>query len=124
MRIPTTTWKRFVAILLGTFAGAAALLYVFILLVDPYDDVPFSLPLQRAIVSAAQRHMYPQIARSRRFDSLIVGTSTSRLIDPTLLDAPLHAHFANLAMNSMSAFEQKTMIGYFEQHAGPIKTLV
>lgn len=121
---PVTTWPRFAAVFLGAFAGGIALLYLFVVLVDPYHVVPFSLPMERPIVSISQRHMYPQIVRSGQFDSLLVGTSTSRLLDPEILDGPFHAHLANLAMNSMTAWEQKTMIDYFLRRAGPPKLLI
>ena len=57
--------------------------------------------------------MYPQIVRSKRFDSLIIGTSTSRLLDPELLDRLFHVRLANLAMDSTMAWEQKTMLDLF-----------
>ena len=64
----TGNWPEFVRIFLGTLIGVAAGVYMFILLVDPYDIVPFSLPLDRRIVSIADRFMYPQIVRSKRFE--------------------------------------------------------
>jgi hypothetical protein len=93
-------------------------------LVDPYDVVPFALPMERQIVSISQRFMYPQIVRSRRFDSLIVGTSTSRLVDPAILSMSFGARFANLAMDSMTAWEQQTMVDFFIRNAGAPKVLV
>jgi hypothetical protein len=104
--------------------GGLALVFAFILLIDPYDVVPFSLPLDRRIVSISQRHMYPQIVRSGKFDSLLVGTSTSRLIDPERLNGPFHVKLANLAVDSMTAWEQKTMIEYFLRKVGPPKVLI
>jgi hypothetical protein len=119
-----TAWRRFVALLLGIFAGGAALVGLFILLIDPYDVVAFSLPIDRRIVSINQRHMYPQIARSGRYDSLIIGSSTSRLLDPQSLDKPFNARFANLAMNAMRAFEQVTMIDLFRRAVGAPKVVI
>ena len=82
MTSPSTAWKSFVKVFIGVFAATIAVVYAFILLIDPYDVVPFSLPLDRRIVSINQRYMYPQIVRSGRFDSLLIGTSTARLVDP------------------------------------------
>ena len=118
------SWPEFVRIFLGTLIGVAACVYLFILLVDPYDIVPFSLPLDRHIVSIADRFMYPQIVRSKRFDSLVIGTSTSRLLDPELLDEEFHARFANLAMSSGLAWEQQAMLDLFIRDAGPPKVLI
>jgi hypothetical protein len=117
-------WRGFVALFLGTLVGGCAAIYVFILLIDPYGVVPFSLPLDRHIVSISQRFMYPQVVRSKRFDSLVVGTSTSRLLDPELLNRTFNAHFANLAMDSATAWEQQEMINYFLRQVGSPKVLI
>lgn len=117
-------WRGFVAFFLGVFVGVVAGAYLFILLVDPYDDIAFSLPIDRRIVSISDRFMYPQIVRSKRFDSLIIGTSTSRLLDPELLDRSFHVRFANLAMSSAMAWEQKTMLELFLRKVGPPKVLI
>jgi hypothetical protein len=121
---PVTTWSRFAALFLATFAGGVAALYLFVLLVDPYDLVPFSPPMMRPVVSGNQRHAYPQIVRSRRYDGVIVGTSTGRLLDPDILNGPFGVTFANLAMNDMKAWEQKTLLDYVLRHAGPPKVLI
>jgi hypothetical protein len=117
-------WRHFVAVFLRVLLGGTIIAYLFVLLVDPYDIVAFSLPLDRRIVSISQRYMYPQIVRSRRYDSLVVGTSSARLLDPKLLDKSFGSRFANLAMDAMSAWEQQIMIGYFLRKAGPPKVLI
>jgi hypothetical protein len=117
-------WRHFAAVFLRVFWGGAAIVYLLILLVDPYHVVPFSLPIDRAIVSISQRHMYPQVVRSGRYDSLIIGTSTSRLLDPKLLDKSFGVRFANMAMNAMTAWEQMRMVDLFIQTVGPPKVLI
>jgi hypothetical protein len=117
-------WRHFAAVFLRIFWGGAAIVFLLILLVDPYHVVPFSLPIERAIVSISQRYMYPQIVRSRRYDSLIVGSSTSRLLDPELLDKSFGVRFANMAMNAMMAWEQMQMVDLFIRTAGPPKVLI
>lgn len=124
MTSPFTAWKSFVKVFVGVFAATIAAVYAFVLLIDPYDVVPFSLPLDRRIVSINQRYMYPQIVRSGRFDSLLIGTSTARLVDPALLNAPFGAHFANLAMDAMQAWEQYRVMRYFQRQVGPPKVLL
>jgi hypothetical protein len=120
----TDDWRGFVALFLGVLIGLVAGIYLFILLVDPYGIIPFSLPIERPLVSISQRFMYPQVVRSKRFDSLIVGTSTSRLLDPQLLDRLFDVHIANLAMDSAMAWEQKTMLDLFLRTVGPPKLLI
>jgi hypothetical protein len=122
--IEASDWRGFVSLFLLAFVCFIVGTYLFILLMDPYDIVPFSLPIGRPIVSISQRFMYPQIVRSKRFDSLIIGTSTSRLLDPRLLDPLFHVRIANLAMDAATPWEQKTMLKLFLRTVGPPKLLV
>jgi hypothetical protein len=119
-----TSWRQFSLLFVGTFFGSLLLLYVFVLLVDPYGIVPFSLPLQRVLTDPNQRFMYPQVVRSRMFDSFVIGTSTSRLLDPEILNREFGARFANLAMDSSTAWEQKTLAAYFFDHVGHPKVMI
>jgi hypothetical protein len=108
------SWQVSNRIFLTTFTAVLAVVYIFILLVDPYGVVPFSPPFERPLTSS-QRQMYPQILRTGRYDSIVVGTSTSRLLDPDALDRALGGHFASLAMPAESAWEQVRVIDYFRR---------
>ena len=105
------TWGKANRVFVGTFAAVLASVYVFILVADPYGVVPFSPSFERPLTSS-QRQMYPQILRTGRYDSIVVGTSTSRLLDPEALDRTLGGHFANLAIAAESAWEQARIIDY------------
>jgi hypothetical protein len=120
----TSVWRRFVALLVGVFAAGLIAGYAFVLLVDPYHLMPFSLPIDRAIVSGNQRYVYPQVIRSRRYDGLIIGTSSARLIDPERLNAAFGVRFANLSMNAATPWEEMTLFRYFLRNAGPPKALI
>jgi hypothetical protein len=100
----------------SVFAGLALAIYALILLVDPYGNIPFSLPLERAPVSTNQRFAYPTLARAARFDSAVIGSSTVRLLDPSRLDVVSGARFVNLAMNSATAYEQMRIHELFLRH--------
>ena len=117
-------WRRFVTLFLGVFVGGIVAAALFILLLDPFDMVPFSLPIERPLVSGSQRFAYPQAMRSGRFDSIIVGSSTARLIDPEQLNGPFKARFANMAMNASSAWEEWTTFEYFRRHVRAPKALI
>ncbi len=118
-----TSWRAANRIFLATFVGLLTTVGVFILLVDPYGVVPFSLPFERPI-SSSQRQMYPQIVRTGRYDSIVVGTSTSRLLDPAALDRALGGHFASFAMPSMTAWEQVQVIDYFRRTVAAPKAVL
>jgi hypothetical protein len=117
------SWRDSNRIFVATFAGILSTAYIFILLIDPYGVVPFSLPFDRPITSS-QRQMYPQILRTGRYDSLVVGTSTSRLLDPAALGRALGRHFASFAMPSMTAWEQVQVIDYFRRTVAAPKAVL
>ena len=96
------------------------MLYGFVILVDPWDTLPLSPPLPRVPISSNARFSFPALARSPRFDSAILGTSTLRLIQPAQLDPLFHASFVNLAMNSATPWEQTRLLAVFlRAHSTP-----
>jgi hypothetical protein len=109
-------WRRFNRTLLGTAVALGTLVFAFIALVDPYDHLTPSLPLERAPIAQNQRFSYPALARSARFDSAVIGTSTARLLRPSRLDAGLDARFVNLSMNSATPYEQARLLELFVRH--------
>ena len=117
-------WPRFLRWSLASFAILAAGIQAFILVMDPYQDVPFAPPMRRALIAQNQRYSYPAVARSAAFDSAIIGTSTLRLLDPARLDAALGTRFANLAMNSATAYEQRRLHALFMRHHPAARQLV
>ncbi len=78
--------------------------------------LPLHLPFARVPISTNARFSFPALAIDPKFDAVIVGTSTSRLLRPAVLDGPAHARFANLAMNSATAWEQGQMLSLFARH--------
>jgi hypothetical protein len=106
-------WRRFFRLAAGTAVLAVVVIYAFVVLVDPFDTLPLSPPLHRGLVASNQRYSYPSAARSARFDSAVFGTSTSRMLRPDRLDAAFGGHFANLAMNAATPYEQARLIGVF-----------
>ncbi len=113
-------WRGFWVTTIGTAAGLAAGVYALVLVVDPYDTVFFSPPFDREPVTTNQRFSFPALARKRRFDSAIIGTSTTRLLEPARFDAELGGSFVNLSMNSGTAWEQSRIFKVFlSRHPRP-----
>ena len=95
-------------------------IYAFVVLVDPWNILPFSPPLDRVPVTGNQRFSYPSLARSAAFDSAIFGASTVRLLRPETLDREFQARFANLAMNDATVYEISRLYQVFvEAHPAP-----
>ncbi len=117
-------WRRFFIIFSYTAIASLALLYALVLIIDPYDTLPFSPRLERTAVSTNQRFSYPALAAKARFDSAVIGTSTTRLLKPGELDAALGGRFVNLSMNSATAYEQSQIFKIFlAAHPRP-KTII
>jgi len=117
-------WRRFFALFLLSSGILAGLLYLFVVLVDPWGMLPLRLPLPRVPISTNARFSMPALAVSPRFDSAIVGTSTSRLLRPEALDGPLDARFVNLAMNSATPWEQMRLLELFLRHHKAPKAVI
>jgi hypothetical protein len=118
------TALNFIRTFLAVVTGLTALVWLIILLLDPYGVSPIRLPIARPIMDINQRYMYPQIVRSRAFDSVVIGTSTSRLLDPLQLDEAFGGTFANLAMNAATAWEQTELAKLYLRYQPNPKTLI
>ena len=101
------------------------MLYGFVAVIDPWDTLPLSPPLPRVPISSNARFSFPALARSARFDAVVLGTSTARLLQPAQLDGAFGARFANLAMNSATAWEQVQLLRVFlRAHPAPRAVLI
>jgi len=117
-------WRPALTACLATLFGIGGALYAAILIVDPYDTVWFSPPLERVPISTNQRFSFPPLARKARFDSAIVGTSTTRLLEPARLNPLFDARFVNLSMNSGTAYEQMRLFDVFVRHHPAARTVI
>jgi hypothetical protein len=117
-------WGQFLKIALGGLAGVLAVVFGFIVLMNPYGHLPWQVLGKHVIMDINQRYQYPAIVRSGDYDSAVFGTSTSRLLDPDRLDARLGGRFANLAMNAGQAWEQYQLALLFLQHQPKPKTVI
>ena len=68
-------WRRFVLMSLGGFAIILAALAIFILLMNPYGNLPRLLFSGHVITDINQRFQYPALVRSKRYDSAVIGAS-------------------------------------------------
>jgi hypothetical protein len=109
---------------LATAAAGFAGIYLFIALVDPWGVLPLSPPLPRVPITSNARFSMPALARSAKFDSAVFGSSSSRLLEPAQLDAAFGGHFANLAMNAATAWEQSELLGVFTRAHPDARTVI
>ncbi len=117
-------WRAFLGTLSVTALAAGSAVFAFIVLADPWDTVWFSPPLDRPPVTTNQRFSFPSLARQARFDSAIIGTSTTRLLRPADLDPLFDASFVNLSLNSGTAYEQARILEVFARHHANAKSVI
>ncbi|MEE4380085.1 MAG: hypothetical protein V2J55_21570, partial [Candidatus Competibacteraceae bacterium] len=117
-------WRGFVRTLILVLLLVTGTLYAFVLIVDPYDTVPFSPDLERVPVDGIQRLFHPMLARSTQFDSAVIGNSNIRLLKPEQLNALFGGTFVNLGMNAASSWEQLQMFRVFKRHRQNIGTVI
>ncbi len=108
----------------GSTLGLLAFVYLFVAIIDPWGMLPLSPPLPRVPVSTNARFSMPALASAGRFDSVVIGSSSSRLLRPEVLDRLLGGRFANLAMNAATAWEQSRMLALFTRTHPAARTVV
>jgi hypothetical protein len=144
-------WRRFALAFLAVFAGVVVVVYVFIILVDPYDSGRFfSLGLRglydgpqgadkvsgqpgaAASSSAAafgntdesQRTGNVALGRSARFNAAIFGNSHGQLLSPQRLSQATGLNFVQLTVPGANVREQIAMMHWFIRHHVEIGALV
>lgn len=117
-------WRRYVRILLVGVLLPPLVLYLLILMIDPYDSVPFSPNWARHPVRGDHRHWNAKLLKQPQFDSLVIGTSSSMLLKPTELNEALGGAFVNLSMPAATPFEQLRILELFRHYHPAIANLV
>lgn len=117
-------WRHFVWAAICGFTGSIVLLSIFILLMNPYGNLPRILFSEHVISDINQRFQYPALIRSKRYDSIVIGASDSRLLHPRALERVFGGRFANLAMNAGLAYEQYRLSALFIAEVKDRQTLV
>lgn len=118
------SWKGFIALAAGCAATLVLLTFLFIAAVNPYGNLPISLPFEHHRVTGNERFAFPGLLRSRRYDAAVLGTSTVMLLHPQALDENLGGKFVNLSMGSATPFEQLQILDEFRRTQRPGQVLV
>lgn len=118
------SWRTFFLTAVATFFALFGTIALFVVILNPYGNLPKVLPVPHAVMDINQRFQYPAVVRSQAFDSAVFGTSSSRLLNPELLDGHFGGAFANLAMNDAQAWEQAQLAKLFLRHVAAPRTLL
>jgi hypothetical protein len=120
MTITGSAWKRFFALAVGTTALATLTIFLFVVTIDPWNGLPLSPRLPRVPVTTASRYALPMVARDQRYDSAIIGTSTTIQLRPDRLNPLFGARFANLSILASTSYEQVRLLDVFlRAHPSP-----
>ena len=118
-------WRDFLGVLLGVALLAAAAIFGFVAVIDPWDGLPWSPRLARLPVSSSSPYALPLLARGAQFDGAIIGNSTSRLLRPAVLGPLVSGRLVNLSFFAATAHEQMRMLGIFlDAHPRPQDVLI
>ncbi len=109
-------WRAFTQTLLVVCILIPLALYLFIVIVDPFDNLPLSPDWTRVQVTGTERYFKPSLARRPRYDSVLVGASTSMLLHTGRLNAAFGRRFTTLSMPAASPFEQMRLLKLFHKH--------
>jgi hypothetical protein len=118
------SWRRYCGVVGAAVVVELLLASALVLLANPYGNLPPLLFSSHVIMDTNQRFQYPAIARSGRYDSIVIGTSTARLLRPGALERVFGGRFANLAMDSARAWEQYRIATLFGEHTAYPRTLL
>ncbi len=113
-------WQRFTYTLLWVLVVSLSLTYLFIIIIDPFDNLPLSPNFKRVQVKRSERDFKPALARRPQYDSVVIGTSTAMLLHPERLSEVFNAHFTTLTMPLASPYEQDRLLALFQlYHPAP-----
>src|SRR5438876_1039022 len=118
------SWAGFLRRFLLVFALALASAFALIALMNPFGNLTPRVFGAHVIMDTNDRFQYPAIVRSRAFDSAVIGTSSSRLLDPTRLEGAFGGRFANLGLNDGRAWEEYQLALLFLRTVPRPKTLL
>jgi len=113
-------WRGFFRVTALAAIVPTLVLFLFAATIDPWDALLFSPKLPRVPVTTSARYSFPMLARRAQVDSVVIGTSTSRLLRPEVLDPLFKARFVNLSINAATAYEETRLLDVFvAAHARP-----
>jgi hypothetical protein len=118
------SWPGFLKLSLLTFGLGLGGVFGLTVLMNPFGNLPVRAFGPHVIMDTNDRAQYPAIVRSGNFDSAVIGSSSSKLLEPDRLGQALGGSFANLAMNDGHAWEQYQLALLFLRTAPQARTLL
>lgn len=117
-------WGRWLGAFLGTLALGAAIVFAFVLAVDPYDSGRVGILGIRGVDDASPRTANASRASDPQFDSAVIGNSTGQLIKPSELSALTGKRFVQLTVPGTGPHEQLAIVDFFARQHAQVGALV
>ncbi len=117
-------WRRFALTFLGVFGGGVGLLYLALLVIDPYDTGRFPTFMKTGVVDEGQRTSNASHGRDPRFTAAVIGNSRGQMLDPAKLSALTGMDFVQLTTPASGPVEQMTMLRYFMAYHRKIDAVI
>jgi hypothetical protein len=121
--ISDLVWRRFALTFLGVF-GAVGVLYLALLVIDPYDTGRFPTFMKPGVIDEGQRTSNASHGRDPRFTAAVIGNSRGQMLDPAKLSAATGMDFVQLTTPASGPVEQMTMLRYFMQYHRRIDAVI
>jgi len=114
------TWGRWLLAFLGAIAFGSAVIFMLVLIIDPYDSGRLGILGVQGVDDASPRTANASRARDPQFDSAVIGNSTGQLLKPAALSALTGLNFVQLTVPGTGPREQLAIMDFFmRQHARP-----
>jgi hypothetical protein len=117
-------WQQYVLVMILAGLITPLILYLTIIIIDPYDSVAFSPKWDRYPPRGDHRHWNAKLLKNSSFDSLVLGSSTAMLLNPEELNVAMGARFVNLGMPLATPYEQMRLLSLFAHYHNGIKMLI
>jgi hypothetical protein len=107
------TWPVFLKQFGATCALGMGLVLALIVLMNPFGNLPMRAFGPHVVMDTNDRFQFPAIVRTGAYDSIVVGTSSVKLLDPIWLERAFGGRFANLGFNDGRAWEEYQLASLF-----------
>jgi hypothetical protein len=121
---PPAAWRRWLAVFCAVLIGAGAAVYLFLVLLDPYDTGRFPAFGIKGVVDDNPLTANASRGRDPDFDAAVIGSSTGQMLDPSRLGSATGLNFVQLTMAGTGPREQLAVMQWFTAQHPRVGALV
>ena len=109
-------WRIWLLTLLSGLIACSAMLYIAVILIDPFSTGRFSLTQRIDFATRTMRLADAGLVRDLRFDAAVLGDSTGFTLDPARIAGASRWRIAQLAIPAATPANILTVASAFERH--------